>query len=246
MRCLISKLFHRIGLALLVLLAAGTVDGADHLYQERDDRFEGIQQAQNLSGGYFELLGVHVKPNPLDREAKELHLSIPLRTKAELTIRVWEPEASYWMVPKRKDFMPGTMFSWRRAAVLGLLRIDVRKLCVLVTDATKTLYYPARLFSGDPPAGVESYVFLFKSRGGVELEGMIAREVEGRLVQVREIRREEDFGGILSFTWDGRSTTGESVPPGIYHLKLDGTVFLKNDHPLGIDIPFLHHGEIDS
>ncbi len=247
MRCDIFKLFRWIGFTLLVLLvAAGVLAGADQLYQVRGDRFEGIVQKQHVSGAYFELLGVHVRPSPLDKKAETLHLTIPMRTKAELTIRVWEPERSYWMVPKRKEFLPGTKFSWPRAEVLGPLQIDVRKLCILVTDATETLYYPARLFSGEPPTGVESYVFLFKSRGGVELEGMIASEEKGRLVLVRKIRYQDDFGGILSLTWDGRSTTGERLPPGIYHLKLAGIVFLKNDHRLRIDIPFLHHGKINS
>lgn len=246
-RCFIAARRRRIGLAVLMLLAAaGAVDGADHLYQDRGDRFEGIQRAQNVSGGYFDLLGVQVRPRSLDREAEELQLSVPLRAEAELAIRVWEPETSYWMVPKRKTFGPGAVFSWPRTEVLGPRGIDLGKLYVLATNPTETLYYPARLFTGEAPVVVESYVFVFKSRGGVELEGMIAREQEGRLVPVRPIHREEDFGGILPFTWDGRSAAGESMPPGIYHLKLDGTVFLKKDERIRIDVPFVHHGESGS
>ncbi|MCP4545800.1 MAG: hypothetical protein GY835_04960, partial [bacterium] len=57
-----------------------------------------------------------------------------------------------------------------------------------------------RLTTADSHAAVKGYRFRFRSRGGVEPDVKIAREVGGRLIPVVENERNEDFGGSLDFT----------------------------------------------
>ena len=231
----------RLGLTAM-LLASALAGAADLAWKDRGDRYEGIRP-ENVSGGDFELLGVYVEPGPRARDADQLWVSVPLHQEAKLRIRVWEPKSGYAMDPKREAFQPGSSFSWSRAAVLQPKSIPSSELHVLATDSeTQRFYYPARLTTAPPSANLRRYVFRFRSRGGVDLAVKISREKEGRLVEVISRRREEDFGGILDFAWDGRSSQGQPSPAGIYHLQLKGTVFLKNDLSLNIDIPFIHFG----
>ena len=100
-----------LAVALVALGFAAAPGGAqDVRWRDRGDRFEGIR-AQNISGGYFELLGVHVEPEPRARGTERLWVSVPLRESEELRVRVWEPDSGYEMVPKRLTFRPGEPFS---------------------------------------------------------------------------------------------------------------------------------------
>ncbi len=205
--------YVRHALALTLTVAAAVLPAAaDDSWQDRGDRYEGIR-AENVSGGDFELLAVQVEPGRLDRQEATLYVAVPLREEAELRIRVWDPHSHYWMTPKRKAFAPGDDYSWSRATVLGPAGIDVGRLCVLATNPTETLYYPARLTTGDPHAAVTGYRFRFHSRGGVELDFKIAREVDGRLIPVVENERNEDFGGSRRWGSRGLAPWWRSIRP---------------------------------
>jgi hypothetical protein len=231
----------RAAAALLVLLLSALPVVADSSWRDRGNRFEGIR-AENVRGGYFELLGLHAGPSPpRDPRAPQLHLSVPLAAEAELRVRVWEPDRSYWMVPHQSRFAPGDDFSWPRGAVLEPEGIDVQQLYVLASDPKETRYYPARLSTQPASAPVESYTFHFASGGGVSLSGMIAREEEGRLVEVEPITIEKGFGGAVELTWDGRGQDDAPVPDGTYHLRLSGIAFGKTDRRVNVSIPFIVH-----
>ena len=233
---------HRLIWFAFTLTLAVLPAGADERWQDRGDRFEGIRP-ENVGGGDFELLGVHVEPCPLDRQAPRLYVSVPLREATELQVRVWEPESGYWMVPTRKNFQPGKPFDWPRDAVLARRNVFVDQLYVLATDPLEVLHFPARLTTSAPPSEVARYVFRFRSRGGVSLQTRIAREEDGRLIDVRTDRRDERYGGLLSFSWDGRDAAGSVAPAGVYHLKLDGKVYLQSDRDVNVDVRFVHHGK---
>ena len=70
----------------------------------------------------------------------------------------------------------------------------------------------------------------------------IAREENDRLVEIEKHRHEEEFGGPVDLKWDGSNPRGTPQPSGLYHLVLKGTVFLKTDRFLELDIPFIHYG----
>lgn len=232
-----------IAAALALVVAAIPAIAADTRWQDRGDRFEGIR-AENVAGGDFKLLGVHVEPGPRSREAPRIYLSVPLREPAELRIQVWEPESGYSMIPKKKKFRPGDRFIWVRDAVLGPKGIDADQLYALATNPLETLYYPARLTTTESVSGEPgTYVFSFHSGGGVGLDVTIAREENGRFLEVRKWRRDERYGGLLGFDWDGRDAAGARAPAGIYHLKLEGAIYLTRDRPIDVDVPFIHHGQ---
>ena len=235
---------HWLAVTLALAVAAASARAADVRWQDRGDRHEGIR-GQNIAGGDFELLGVHVEPESRERGAARLWVSVPLRESTELRVRVWEPASGYEMVPKEPWFKPGDAFSWSRTAVLEPEGIEADQLYVRATDPLETLYYPARLTTAAPPDEVTRYVFRFRSRGGVGLDETISREDEaGRLVEVRKRRHDEDFGGPLQVVWDGRTAAGKAAPAGVYHLKLDGKVYLTVDRDVNVDLPFIHHGEM--
>ncbi len=230
--------------ALALAGAAAAVQAADVKWKDRGDRNEGIR-AQNIAGGDFELLGVHAEPESRQRGATRLWVSVPVRQSTELRVRVWEPTSGYEMVPKRPRFAPGDAFSWSRVGVLAAEGIEAEQLYVRATNPLETLYYPARLTTAAPPDEVTRYVFRFRSRGGLGLDETIFREdEEGRLLEVRTRRHDEEFGGPLEVVWDGRTAGGADAPAGVYHLRLDGTLYLKVDRELKIDLPFIHHGEM--
>lgn len=230
---------RRLGFVLMLALVFVVTAGAGLAWREYDDRWEGIR-GRDIAGG-FDFLGVYAEPAPKARKAAKLWVSVPLRRKSEFEVRVFEPHSGYVMVPKRRTFEPGGAFSWRRAQVLEPAGIETEQLYVFAHHGERNLYYPARLTTAPPPAGVTGYVFRFRSGGGVALEVTIAREdQDGRLVEVVKRRRDEDLGGILDVTWDGRGANGVPQPAGVYHLKLAGWVFLKTDEKKDIDIAFFH------
>ncbi len=231
---------ERLGVVMALTLVFGTAAGAGDLeWKDRGDRWEGIR-GKDTSGG-FEFLGVYAEPGTRKRGAEKLWLSVPLSRAAEMQVTVWEPASGYAMVPKQESFGGGAAFSWRRAGVLAPAGIEADQLYVRASHPEENLYYPARLTTADPPGEVSRYVFRFRSGGGVELEVTIAREEEDkRLVEVVMRRRDEDLGGVLDFVWDVRGAGGRAQPPGVYHLKLKGTVFARTDEPQDVDIPFVH------
>lgn len=94
--------------------------------------------------------------------------------------------------------------------------IEAEQLYVRATDPLETLYYPARLTTVAPSVAVKQYVFRFRSRGGVGLyETIYRKDEEGRLLEVRKRRHDEDFGGPLEVVWDGRTATGATAPTGV-------------------------------
>ncbi len=195
--------------------------------------------------GAFHLLGVHVdiRPSPFQPAAPELYLSFPLTAKTELTVKVWEGDKGYRMVPHRTSFRPSEPFSWPRAAVIDGLGIDPRRLGVLATGPGPRgrVYYSARLASQPPNAAADGYALVFFSPGGVELTVDVAREEQdGTLSTLVTRQRVEDFGGYLTFRWNGRDAAGKPAASGVYHLRLDGKGFGNPSFKIKTDVPFMH------
>ncbi len=221
-------------LCLVWVLAAA----ADTPYTDYGDRMEGVP-AQDRNAA-FHLLGVHVdvRPSP---DASKLYLSFPLTATTALEVKVWEDDKGSRLVPHRTSFQPSEPFSWPRAAVLDGLGIDPHRLGVLATGPGGRVYYPARLASAPPDAAAGGYALVFFSPGGVELTVDVAREEQdGTLATLVTRQRVEDFGGRLTFRWDGRDAAGTPAASGVYHLRLDGRCFGSSSFKVKTDVPFMH------
>lgn len=241
--------FTRLISVLLTTVAGAVVSqpGAaqDTRFSDRGDRDEGVITTQEISGGYFSLSGVQIEAGPEDLvSATRLRVAFWLPESERPAIKVWLPAQNYWMVPHSQEFGAGEQsFSWPVATVLKPLGVDVTRLQVLIANEEQTLYFPAKLEADAKPAGEFNYVFSFVSRGGVYLKGSIVQMTGNGFVVAREFAAEEKPAGNVRFRWDGRDESGEMAPAGIYHLRLEGEIWLANrDDSLSIHVPFVHRG----
>ncbi len=237
--------------AFCAVLIAGTanLNAQDLAWQDRGDRHEGVIARENISGGYFKLLGVRVEEGEqLQKTAVNLQISFWLPSPQVLNIRVYEPHSNYWMVPHAKKFSAQMQsFAWPLAPVIRALNLELQQLQVLVADENETLYFPARLFTSAPPASADwRYLFSFDSKGSVELAGTITRESGKQLVPVKKFTLTEEYPGRVRIVWDGKDSAGQETPSGVCRLQLQGSIYLSDsEETLTVDVRFMHRGKVE-
>jgi len=243
----ISKPVRLVIIVCVVHLVSGNLSTAqDVAWRDRGDRFEGVISSREVSGDYFQLLGVHLEEGrELGPSVAALDVTFWLPARETISIKVWEPKKNYWMVPHQKSFPAGKQsFSWPVTPVVLPLKLPVDKLQVLVSNSDETLYYPAQLHAGAQPSEKKRYRFSFESKGGVELKGAFLRKTGDRLVAIKQLTLVEDFPGVVHVAWDGLDQAGKKVSSGVMHLRLEGTIFLsESDEKINLDIPFWHGQE---
>lgn len=214
------------------------------LYQEFEDRFEGVPATRQVSGDSgFGLIGVHYKQAaPLAESDPDLNLYFWMPSADIPAIEVWHPRTNYLMVPKERRYDRGlAVFSWPKKERIKPLNLDVGKLCLKVSDRSKAVYFPAVLSTGASlPTG--SYAFLFGSQAGFQANGTIAREEKGQMVMTYNRGWAKDREGVHSFDWDGRDMQGKPAPPGVYVLRITGDLFTEQVQEITQPpIKFLHY-----
>lgn len=233
--------------AAALLLASGLAWAVDSRfrYADRGDRHEGVEEWQ-VSGGSFDLLAVQYRQGqPWKTGSDRLHVYFWLPAGLTPAIEVREPRRNYMMHPARKPYAQGLQsFSWPRGAVVAPLSIDPAGLQARVSNREETVYYPAFLSSGAPPAPGGSYAFVYNSGAGIDVECILSREDGGRLVPVRKWPFSRDLGGRLAIEWDGRDDQGKPAPPGRYVLRLKGDMLTETARPLNVALSFEHYGPL--
>ncbi len=237
---------HRFAKVLLAscILAGSAIParaGCDNCrWADRGDRWEGVVERELVSGGSFELLGVHnQRLEATASDSDQLHLSFWLPEPQELEeLWVWQPVRFYQMEPARKRFDGGRQgFSWPRGEVIARLGLSVDSLYARIMAGA--VYFPALLSAGERSTPTEGYAFVFLSGGGIDANCTIARRAEGPRV-VRRFECFEDYGGTLVIEWDGRDDRGQPVPEGVYVLNLKGDMLAETLRPLHKSVVFWH------
>jgi hypothetical protein len=212
-------------------------------YADRGDRREGVEDWQ-VSGGSFDLLAVQYRQGePWKAGSGKLQLYFWLPAGLTPTIEVREPARNYMMHPAKKPYTAGLQsFSWNRGEVVAPLGIQPAALQARVSNREETVYFPAYLSSGPPPAPGGSYVFVFNSGAGIDVDCTVSRDEGGQLVPVRKWVFASDLGGRLAIEWNGRDDQGKPAPPGRYVLRLKGDMLAETTRPLNTTLAFEHHG----
>ena len=216
-------------------------------YSDRGDRDEGVR-SKPVGGSDFKLLGIRVNEGGhLDQSSSQINLSFWQPSPENVTIKVWEPKTNYWMIPHQNQTKSNKdsniiSFSWPIDPVIKPLNLDITKLQILVKNETENLYYPAQLFTRTHAAQGKNYQFIFKSEGGVSLEGTISRVDKNIPDPVAHIELEEEYPGIVNIAWNGLDISGKEVPTGIYQLSLKGRIYLSESSESIKDyiIKFIH------
>lgn len=212
-------------------------------YTDRGDRLEGVDDWQ-VSGGSFDLLAVQYRQGAAASSSGEkLHLYFWLPAPLTPTIEVREPSRNYMMHPVKKPHTAGLQtFAWPLGEVIRPLGLDAGRLYAKVSNREETLYFPAFLSNGKPPAAGGTYVFVFASGSGIDVNCSILRDDGGTLVTVRKWVYTDEHGGRLPIEWDGRDDKGQPVPPGSYTLRLKGDMLAETTRPLTRNLSFVHYG----
>lgn len=229
------------------LVAYNECSAKDVNYSDRGDRFEGVITRKDISGDYFNLLGIQiVNGEHFDPSSSHVNLSFWNPSPANIHIEVFHPKKNYWMFPKKENYAGGSqVFTWPVETVIKPLKLNVAELHVRVKDISRNLFSPARIFTGTQTMKGNTYRFSFESEGGVELKGSILREDNNILMPVKQFELVEDYPGVVCITWDGLDQKGEKVPTGVYRLCLKGSIYLReSEEPLTRDIAFMHNQNI--
>ena len=226
--------------AVLLLTAGAARAGCESCkYRDRGDRREGVEDWQ-VSGGSFDLLGVHYRQGePWKGGTERLFVYFWLPARLTPTIEVREPAKNYRMEPAKREYPPGLQsFSWPRGEAVAPLGLDPARLRIKVNNREETVYYPAFLSSGASPAPGGSYVFVFNSGAGIDVDCIVSRDEGGRLTPVRKWVYTSGVGGLLTIEWNGRDDQGRPAPPGRYVLRLKGDMLAEATRPLNTSLAF--------
>lgn len=215
--------------------------------REWDDRCEGILDKEQVSGASFELQSVHYqRSEALAAGSEQLHLSFWLPEPAALDeITVWHPRGplpDYRMDPHQKQYAGGRQdFAWPRAEVIDPLGLSSDALFTLIKAGT--VYFPARLSTGEGPPPTAGYAFVFHAGAPIDAACTIARQDQGAQV-VRSFPCFEDQGTIV-IEWDGRDERGQPVPEGVYVLKFEGYMLAETLRPIPYRLSFWHRAPLE-
>ena len=220
-------------------------------WADRGDRWEGEVLAEQIAGGSFELLSVHLRqasePVETSEAAGQLHLSFWLPEPTELDeIRVWQPRGNlpdYRMTPHRKQYDADRQdFAWPHGPVIDALGLSIRSLYTLV--GTEQAYFPALLSTSVASTPVQYYAFVFMSGAAFEAQCSIERRDEDVEVLSR-FECFEDYGGTTVIEWDGRDDQSRGVPRGFYFLEIRGEMLGETTESLRRSVTFWHPGSFD-
>ncbi len=232
-----------------LLLALGRVDLAagacDHCkFTPRGNRHEGVATRQ-ISGGSFDLVAVEYRAAPPTGDGDEVKLYFWLPQASNPYIEVYEPRSNYLMLPIRKQREPGLVsFAWPRAEVITPLGLAVEGLFLKVWD-DDDVFYPGYLTAGPAPSSGGTYAFVFQSGAGIDVQGLVSRAQGNELIEVRKLSFQDELGGTLRISWDGRDEQGQLAPPGVYTLRLKGYMLAEVLRPINEKIAFQHYGQLE-
>lgn len=237
-------------IAALQCLLAGTAASAQEVcatckWSDRGDRFEGVEDREQVSGGSFELLSVHYLRPPEPGEGDSLHLLFWLPEPRELDeIRVSQPARYYKMEPKLKQYGQGLQdFTWPRGEVIDPLGLSPDALYARIRSGD--VYFPALLSPHRPAAPPGGYAFVFESGAGIDADCTIARQDDGTSEEVRTFECFEEFGGTIAIEWDGLDAAGGAVADGLYVLRVEGDMLAETIRPLETHVVFRHRQRLE-
>ncbi len=238
-------------LTILLLLAASvaqaqTCDGCE--WSERGDRSEGVwKEASMISGGSFELMSVRYRASP-GGDGSKLKLFFWQPEAGELDeLLVWKPlpsktndKVAYRMEPATKRFGAGAQqFSWPRE-VIERLGLSPDRLHAKIKTGGSLV--PGLLTTGGSPAPSGGYAFVFDSGAGIDAECAITPDGGSDPVAVFECY--EEYGGELTFEWDGNDETGKPAADGLYRLTVDGDMLAEVIRPVETTVSFWHRASL--
>lgn len=220
-------------------------------WAERGDRWEGVIEKEQISGGSFELVSVQYRrpPEPADGSDR-LHLVFWLPEPLELDeVKVWQPDRFYSMEPSRKRYgKDRQVFAWPRGEVVDRLGLAIGSLYTRIRSGT--VYYPALLSTREDPTTTAGYELVFQSGAGIDATCTIARHrlspprsPQGDGDVIRSFECFEEAGGTIMIEWDGRDAQGRTAPAGVYVLKIDGEMLAETLRPLRQRYSFWHRGD---
>ena len=240
-------------LTMPLLLAASiadaqTCDGCE--WAERGDRSEGVwRDASMISGGSFELMSVRYRAS-LSGDGSDLQLFFWQPEDGELDeLRVWKPlpsetndKVAYRMEPATRQFGRGLQqFSWPLEVIERLgLGPDILHTMIRAGNGSVV---PGLLTKGGPPAPSGGYVFVFESGAGIDAECAIVADGGADPVAVFECY--EEYGGEVSFEWDGNDTTGQPAADGLYRLTIEGDMLAEVIRPVETTVSFWHRASFE-
>ncbi len=211
-------------------------------FADRGDRFEGVDDREQVSGGSFELQSVHyLRPAEAAAGGQEMHLYFWLSEAGALEeMRVAQPARYYRMEPKRKQYDPGLQtFAWPRGEVIDPLGLSIDALFARVRAGD--VYIPALVSTGAPAAAKGGYAFVFESGAGIDADCTVAGK-DGAPVKTFECF--EDYGGMITIEWDGRDAAGNPAADGLYDLRIEGALLAETIRPLETSVAFRHRGSL--
>ena len=206
-------------------------------WADRGDRFEGVDDREQVSGGSFELQSVHyLRPGEAAGSAKELHLYFWLPEAGSLDeVRVAQPGRYYRMEPKRKQYEGGLQtFAWPRGDVIDPLGLSIDALFARIREGD--VYIPALVSTGKP-AAMKGYAFVFESGAGIDADCTVTG---GDGAPVKTFECFEDYGGMITIEWDGRDGDGNPAADGLYRLEIEGDMLAETIRPLETSVDFRH------
>lgn len=218
-------------------------------WAERGDRWEGVVEKEQISGGSFELVSVQYRhpSEPADR-GDRLHLVFWLPEPLELDeIKVWQPDRLYSMEPSKKRYGKNRQtFDWPRGEVVDRLGLAIGSLYTRIRSGA--VYYPALLSTREVPGATAGYELVFQSGAGIDATCTIDRVSPPRSPQgdggvIRSFECFEEAGGTITIEWDGHDAEGRMAPAGVYVLKIDGEMLAETLRPLRQRYSFWHRGD---
>jgi len=215
-------------------------------YVNRGDRREGIYRKE-VSGGCCEPMAVLYRGmESIANDAQYVHLHFAPPSEMQPEIVVWQPATNYLMRPWPKSYGPGLQdYRWPRQTVLEQLGIPLESLYALVSYHEEGIYLPASLSSSERPKPTGGYTFVLRSDDPLAVRCTIEREEQGKRVPVRNLKQiSEKFGGIFRVEWDGLDDHGHALPPGVYLLQLEGTLYAETIEDLSYSLSFQHYGRL--
>lgn len=210
-------------------------------WSDRGDRFEGVDDREQVSGGSFELQSVHyLRPAEAASGGQKLHLYFWLPEAGALDeLRVAQPGRYYRMEPKRKQYDGGLQtFTWPRGDVIDPLGLSIDALFARLRAGD--VYIPALVSTGQPSVAT-GYGFVFESGAGIDADCTVVGEDD---TAVKTFECFEDYGGMITIEWDGLDDAGSPADDGLYRLQIEGDMLAETIRPLETSIEFRHRGRL--
>jgi hypothetical protein len=244
---------------ILTLFTAGFLvaqSPANLNYQKRAGYSEGIRYEPSSGKAELNLIGAMV-------DYREAYQKLPGTFKAAfylpkadqvyLTIREVDPRRNYWLdnlVPAKWKSGDLNTFAWSTGTVIASLNTPKTPFGLDQLAATARLgraspsnsetVAPVALFYNRPPAGAETYRFIFRPTARMRLKFILTPEGKPAPAQPQQV-----FPSVLAMEPHEVKWSAKSLPDGWYHINVTGYAAQNND-PVNADIRFYHSARFGS